>query len=238
MADTSRINDYDLLDMIEYCTICSSGEVLCQAHYGRNDIGEEEWGIINSIINKVPGYDNRHTYRQKDSLYHYVMEKGVLYLCTSRIDFPQRTAFAFLGEVIRKFEKTVCHFDPETLKPLSIPKSACSSFSPVIFEALKHFNSPGSDKVTTVRRQIDDIKHVMLQNIDSVIRRGEHIDTLVDRTSELSSYADCFKVRSRTLQRKVVWQNIKTLGILVICFIVLCTIFGMMVCDINFKRCR
>ena len=219
--------------MIEYCAVYRDGKVVSQARGSGADFSEHEWSQMNALLSKIPSYDSRYTYKSGDRFYHYIMENSTACLCIADTKFPQRIAFAFLEEVHKKFMSASA-----SSKRSPFARDVSSAFAPVILEVMRKHNSLEVDKITRVRRQIDDVKQVMLENIDAVIRRGEDIDTLVDRTSELSSNADNFKARSRTLQRKVVWQNIKTLMVLVLCFVVLCTIFGMMICDIDFRRCR
>jgi hypothetical protein len=38
-------------------------------------------------------------------LFHYVVEKGIIYLCITDKGFPRRQAFAFLEDVKQRFEK-------------------------------------------------------------------------------------------------------------------------------------
>lgn len=51
--------------------------------------------------------------------------------------------------------------------------------------------NPGQfDKVAEVQRKVDDVKNVMVQNIEQVLARGERIEDLVDKTDQLRFQAE------------------------------------------------
>lgn len=55
------------------------------------------------------------------------------------------------------------------------------------------YNDPSSDNLSRVRGQIDDVKSVMVQNIEKILDRGEKIELLVDKTDQLSQEAFKFE---------------------------------------------
>ena len=51
-------------------------------------------------------------------------------------------------------------------------------------------NNPDQfDKVAAVQKQVDEVKNVMIENIEKVLDRGEKIELLVDRTQTLRNSA-------------------------------------------------
>ena len=57
-----------------------------------------------------------------------------------------------------------------------------------------HYNTnPSVDTIARVQAQIDEVKDVMIENIDRVLERGERIELLVDKTDRLSQTAFKFK---------------------------------------------
>jgi hypothetical protein len=50
-----------------------------------------------------------------------------------------------------------------------------------------------------VQAQIDEVKDVMLENIDRVLERGEKIELLVDKTARLNEHAVKFEKSVRSL---------------------------------------
>jgi hypothetical protein len=59
------------------------------------------------------------------------------------------------------------------------------------------YNAPGAgsdDALARTRREVDDLKGIMVENVEKVLKRGEHLDLLVDRAEDLQ-----FEVRRRRL---------------------------------------
>ena len=93
-------------------------------------------------------------------------------------------------------------------------------------------------KIGRIKEQIDGVKQVMLENIDTVLERGERIDHLCGRTEALAEEAEGFHKNSRSLKRKMQLRNIKVaIGIfLALCLLAL--VISMIACGINFKKCK
>ena len=74
----------------------------------------------------------------------------------------------------------------------------------------KNKSRPGDpDKVERVKDEVARVKDIMVTNIEALLERGERLDLLVDKTEQLSSNAVTFKQASRTLARRMWWQNFK-----------------------------
>jgi vesicle-associated membrane protein 7 len=74
------------------------------------------------------------------------------------------------------------------------------SFSPVLRRQIERFNDPSSDKITTMKNDLSDIKGVMVNNIEKVLERGERIELLVDKTDRLNQSSFKFEKTSRQLK--------------------------------------
>jgi vesicle-associated membrane protein 7 len=82
-------------------------------------------------------------------------------------------------------------------------------------------------KVAAVQKQVDEVKSIMVDNIERVLERGEKIELLVDKTDNLRFQADRFHKTGRSLRSKMWWQNMKVkLLILVIVILIAVIIFA------------
>lgn len=50
------------------------------------------------------------------------------------------------------------------------------------------FNSGRADKMSEVEEQIDDVREVMLMNIERLLDRGERLDDLLSKAEELGPH--------------------------------------------------
>ena len=82
------------------------------------------------------------------------------------------------------------------------------------------------DKVAAVQKQVDEVKNVMIENIEKVLDRGEKIELLVDKTQSLRNSADTFHRQGKQLRRQMWMNNLKMklaggAGCLILFFLVL-----------------
>lgn len=71
-----------------------------------------------------------------------------------------------------------------------------------------------------VHGEIEQVKDVMVHNIERVLERGERIELLVDKTDNLNQQAFAFKKRSTQLKRAMWWKNTKIMAMIVlVCFV-------------------
>jgi hypothetical protein len=56
-----------------------------------------------------------------------------------------------------------------------------------------------ADKLTKIQKDLDETKVILHQTIDSVLRRGEKLDTLVDKSADLSLASQMFYKQVRAL---------------------------------------
>jgi len=73
-------------------------------------------------------------------------------------------------------------------------------------------------KMKLVKSELDSLATSAKQNIDKVISRGEAIESLVDRTGHLSTSSDAFRKKSKRLNQRLCWENLK-LKLLMACAI-------------------
>ena len=82
----------------------------------------------------------------------------------------------------------------------------------VIQDRMDYYNSAGSnvDGLSAVKNQIEDVKGVMVENIEKVLERGEKIELLVDKTDRLNQQAFKFESSSKRLRQAMWWKNVRT----------------------------
>ncbi|CAG8492694.1 12828_t:CDS:2, partial [Acaulospora colombiana] len=69
---------------------------------------------------------------------------------------------------------------------------------------MEYFSNPEADRLKKVHGEIEQVKDVMVHNIERVLERGERIELLVNKTDNLTQQAFAFKKRSTALKIDVV----------------------------------
>jgi len=176
--------------------------------------------VTEQILSKVNSKENsKLTYSHARYLFHYICEDGLIYLCISDDDFERSRAFGFLNEIKRRFQVTYGR-----RAQTALPYAMNSDFSMVLAAEMKAFSA--DDKVMRMQAQVEDLKTIMVRNIDSLNQRGEKLELLIDRSENLEAGAVSFRTRSHHLERAMCLKNAKItimlagLGVLVLFIIV------------------
>jgi hypothetical protein len=81
------------------------------------------------------------------------------------------------------------------------------------------YNYASHDKVAQITSQVNDVKGTMMNNIDLILARGEKLESVEQKASELKDQSLTFKQGATNVKRRFWCQNMKLT--LVIIFIVL-----------------
>lgn len=173
--------------------------------------------IATRILGKIPLNDNKMSYVADRHIFHYIVDDGITYLCMADEEFGRRLPFSFLEDVKNRFKATYAERGKTALA-----YGMNADFSRVLQNQMDYYsNNPNADRITRVRNEIDEVKTVMVQNIEKVLERGERIELLVDRTENLNQTAFQFKKKATQVKRRMWWKNVKVLVILVIVVLVI-----------------
>lgn len=133
---------------------------------------------IQQIIQKIPPNNSKLSYLYDDYLVNYESVDGVIYLVITHKDFDRQKSFGLIGKLQHLDE-----LNDETVASL--------------------LNSPTHQ----LQSNLNQVKQVMIDNVDQIISRGDRIDNLVDRTNDMSSQAFAFRKRSTMLRRQMWYKN-------------------------------
>jgi len=119
--------------------------------------------------------------------------------------FSKRRVFMFLVDMRNLF---VTQFGDSWQTAIALQFD--NQFSRTIQRRADYFsNDPTSDKITAIKTEVDAAKSVVLENIDKLLDRGEKIELLVDKTSQLQEETFHFQDKARKMKTKFWWKNVK-----------------------------
>lgn len=173
--------------------------------------------IATRILGKIPLNDNKMSYVADRHIFHYIVEDGITYLCMADEEFGRRLPFAFLEDIKNRFRATYAERGKTALA-----YGMNADFSRVLQNQMDYYsNNPNADRINRVRNEIDEVKSVMVQNIEKVLERGERIELLVDRTEQLNQQGFQFKKKATQVKRRMWWKSVKVLVILIFVLMVI-----------------
>ncbi|KEF61916.1 vesicle-associated membrane protein 4 [Exophiala aquamarina CBS 119918] len=79
----------------------------------------------------------------------------------------------------------------------------------------------GNPRTAALQAQIDDTVNVMQENIKSVQRRGENIETLQGKTDNLAASAQGFRRGANRVRKQMWWKDMKMRMCLIVGIIIL-----------------
>lgn len=77
--------------------------------------------------------------------------------------------------------------------------------------------APPTDELARAQTELNQVKDIMVQNVEQILSRGERIELLVDKTDTMASQATAFRRGARSVRRQMWWKNGK---ITVLCVVV------------------
>jgi len=191
--------------------------------------------IARVILDRIPATENlKKSYVYDRHLFHFIVERGITYLCMSVESFERRRAFAFLEDIKNRFVSSY-----KNTMDTAHEGAMNSEFKQVLKKQMEYFSfDPNSDKISAVRKQIDDTKSIMVENIEKILDRGERIELLVDKTENLQQSSVRFKTFSKKLKYAMCWKNVKLIIAIVLAVMVLIWLIASFICGFTFKKCR
>eukprot|EP00877_Chromochloris_zofingiensis_P007987 jgi/Chrzof1/3441/Cz12g25160.t1 len=92
-------------------------------------------------------------------------------------------------------------------------------------------------KMSAVKSKVEEVKSIMVQNVEQVLARGEKLDVLVDKTDDLRDQAQKFQRKGATLRKKMWWSNFRVQLIVVGCVLLLAVVIFLLACFTGGKNC-
>lgn len=117
-------------------------------------------------------------------MFHYNCADGFIYMCATDDNFDRSRAFMHLVEV----KKTFIRIHSITPEP-DLAEIMKSKFPNIIAKQMEISNKRMVDirneRITEINEQVEAVKTIMVQNIESVLKRGERLDNLVQQSEHL-----------------------------------------------------
>lgn len=76
--------------------------------------------------------------------------------------------------------------------------------------------SPPVDEVARAQAELNQVKDIMVKNVEQILSRGERIELLVDKTDTMATQATAFRRGARTVRRQMWWKNSKIMALSVL----------------------
>ena len=160
-------------------------------YFQRASVREMLTFISKTIVARTqPG--QRQSVEQDQYLVHVINRNGLAAIAVMDKEYPSRSAFCVLQKICDDY----CDkFGEENWKTITEDDAKGNEG---MEEAIKNYQDPmAADKILKIQRELDDTKVVLHKTIDSVLARGEKLDNLVDKSTDLSLASQMFYKQAR-----------------------------------------
>lgn len=217
--------------MILYALIARGKTVLAEFTFTSGNFPQ----ITRVLLGKISNDDGKMSYVYDQHVFHYIVTDGIVYMCMC--DDPQdgkrRLPFSFLEDIKNRF---VASYGDAAQTAIAFAMN--EEFGRTLQKQMEFFNGPNADQFTAVNQKMEDVKNVMVQNIEMVLERGEKLELLVDKTEQLQNYAFTFQKQSRKLKEAMFWKKVKIYALIFFVVALLIWIISMIACGPTYKDCR
>ncbi|KAI9027958.1 Longin-like domain-containing protein [Hyaloraphidium curvatum] len=136
-------------------------------------------------------------------VFHYLIERGICYLCLTERSYPKKLAFAYLEELEKEFGEKYGSEVGGVARPYAFVK-----FDTFIQKTKKQYKDTRTQKnLQKLNDDLNDVTRIMTKNIGEVLGRGESLDRMSHLSQSLSSESKKFLKDTRRLNLQALYQK-------------------------------
>ena len=209
---------------ILYSLVARGSVVLAEFSSTKTNAGT----IARQIIEKIPGNnDTNVSYSQNWCLFHVKRTDGLTILCTADDAAGRRIPFAFLEDIHQRFVRT---YGRAVLSAQAYDMN--DEFSRILSQQMEYYSTdPNADRLNRLKGEMSQVRNVMIENIEKVLERGDRLELLVGKTTNMQNNMIQFKKRSRRFRNTMWWGNVKLMMVLLFLLMVIVYIVAAYTCN-------
>ncbi|MCD7470454.1 VAMP-like protein ykt61 [Datura stramonium] len=165
--------------------LANASDVSHFGYFQRSSVKEFIVFVGRTVAKRNPP-GQRQSVQHEEYKVHSYNRNGLCALGFMDDHYPVRSAFSLLNKVLDEYLKNF----GESWKSV---QSDNAQPWPYLDEALAKFQDPAeADKLFKIQKELDETKIILHKTIDSVLERGEKLDSLVEKSSDLSAASQMF----------------------------------------------
>jgi len=179
-------------------------------------VSAEVLSVVDQLCNEGGTDDDaavtKRSYTCRETVISYVIGNKLLVLCVADSATPRRICFAFIERV-----------RAECIARKGIDRGFLKT-------EMEFFSTnPEADKIRRIQAQVDDVKEVMLDNLDKILTRGEKLENIDRKTDDLRDQSNLFNRQAKKLKCALIQQNMKLTIVIVALIIFILVILAIII---------
>ncbi|KJH48271.1 glutathione-disulfide reductase [Dictyocaulus viviparus] len=150
------------------------------------------------LFKKLNGAPQMQSIESGPYMFHYVMKQSICCLCLCQHSFPRKLAFAYLEDISQEFLNQNATKIDQIARPYHFLE-----FDQYIQQAKKRYIDRNRYAMSAVSSELQDVARIMVSNIEDVIHRGEALNILEAKASDLSGISRKYREDAKALNRRL-----------------------------------
>lgn len=168
--------------------LSSASDLLQFSFFERSSVSQFMTFFSETVSQRTPA-GQRQSIEEGNYVGHtYTRSEGLSCVLITDKEYPVRPAYTLINKILEEYL---------SLHPASQWSNVTATNSSLAFDKLevylKKYQDPSqADSIMKVQQELDETKIVLHKTIESVLQRGEKLDSLVDKSEALSSSSRMF----------------------------------------------
>jgi len=121
----------------------------------------------------------------------FVRSDGLGGVVVADRDYPQRVAYSLINKSMGDFELKAGAKWKDAEKDVEDENASLAA------DMQRYQNPTEADKLSKIQKTLDDVKDLMVKNMEEVLKRGESLDALMEKSQDLSAMSVTFYKKAR-----------------------------------------
>lgn len=177
-------------------------------------------------------------------LFHYVSESGIVYLVMADDSVGRRIPFAFLSRLMELIPTSIASNQSSSGSSSTTPSHHALQleYEDKLEALMNEFNQDptraSNDALTNAQNELNQVKDIMVHNVEQILSRGERIELLVDKTDNFAQQAVAFRRGARAQRRRMWWRNQKIVWLSFLVGLIVLYLIVASFCGLGLNHCR
>ena len=188
--------------------------------------------IVYKILGSLGQNDQKMTYTFDKHYFNIKIYDGITYLCITSDEMGRKIPYSFLDEICNLFD------------PIKNKMSTVSKFNNTLESKMKEYSNIKFEfsKVKEIQKEVNDVKIIMTENIENLMKRGDELKELEDKTESIEFEANKLKIGAETVKTKMQQYGIIKIILIIACVCGVLLVGGLVIwnlaCDGINIECR
>jgi synaptobrevin family protein YKT6 len=186
--------------------ICSAENLEGISIWKRGSVREVVRFAGREVVKRTPIGQRQSTEHLNYRCHTYVSEDCIGVAVLSTYEYPHRVAHDLITIVFERFCDTNYYRTNSTRFASQTRDLDFKGFDSTMNELLEQYRAPEKvDNILMIHNELEETKGIILNSLDKLLDRGDRLDDLLDRTSDLSFATKQFAKRADDLNKCCTW---------------------------------